>query len=173
MFLVNYRHSNCEPLKSITQLPKDEAVKLAKKLYSENPCRGHNRFGLGFAEYYDDRIKMEQWLYEQFIAIGGEPQVKNPFYFTLCFSENLYENFNSGKVITISLTDIAIMDISFTLNDSMAKFYSADWKKPLLKDQLYEIMSEYEDNVEKFLISMQPKYLYVEAQLWTEKYFVY
>ena len=31
ILLINYRHSNCEPLRSITQLQKEEAFALAKK----------------------------------------------------------------------------------------------------------------------------------------------
>jgi hypothetical protein len=36
IYLVNYRHINCEPLKSITQLPEKEAYELAEKLYKES-----------------------------------------------------------------------------------------------------------------------------------------
>ena len=171
IFLINYRHPNCEPLKSITQLPEKEAFVLAKKLYLESPCRANNRFGSGFAEYYKHRIEMEQWLYDKFTALGGNPQIKNPFYFTLQHSQSLYENFDKGEIIKIKLQDIDDTDISFTFNDSMAKFYSSDWEEPFLKSRLYDLISANENSFDKFLCTIQPRYHYIEAQLWTDKYF--
>ena len=158
-------------MKSITQLPKEDALILANKLYTESPCRAHNRFGLDFEEYYKSRVEMEKWLYERFIALGGKPKFKNPFYFSLQHSENLHENFDKGSIIKINLKNIYMSDISFTFGDSMAKFYSSDWEDPFLKNHLYNYIFENDKNADNFLCNVQQQYHYIEAQLWTDKYF--
>jgi len=114
---------------------------------------------------------MEKWLYEKFISLGGNPKFKNPFYFTLQKSDNLHANFDVPEVIEINLNDISASDISFTFDDSMAKFYTSDWKPPFLKNHLFEFIYRNENSIDKFLKSIQPQYLYIEAQLWTDKYF--
>jgi len=171
IFIVNYRHSNCEPMKSITLLPKEDALILANKLYTKSPCRAHNRFGSDFEEYYESRVEMEKWLYERFIALGGNPKLKNPFYFSLQYSDDLYDNFNEGSIIKIELKDISILDISFTFGDSMAMFYSSDWKDPFLKNHLYNYIFENDNNADNFLCNIQQQYHYIEVQLWTDEYF--
>jgi len=81
LFLVNYRTPKCEPLKSITQLSEKEAIEVAKKLHQENPYDGFQRFGDDFTKYYHHRIRTEKWLYDEFIVIGGRPQMAHPLYF--------------------------------------------------------------------------------------------
>lgn len=171
IYLVNYRHSNCEPLKSITQLSEKEAYTLAKRLYEESPCRAHNRFGPNFEWYYNHRLKTEKWLYERFIAIGGKPHTTNPFYFALHNWEKSHAYFNFGKIIKIGLKDIDICDVSFTFGDSCKEMDSPNRKEPFLKDKLLEFISLNDNNVEKFLENIKQQYDCIEAQLWTDKYF--
>ena len=173
LFLVNYRHSKSDPLKSITQLPEQEAFTVAKKLYDESPCRAHRRFGPDFVYYYPHRLKTEQWLYERFLAIGGQPQTEHPFYFALHYCENFNVNFDFGKTTKINLNDIDIFDVSFTFGDSVAKMDSPDRKDPFLKDKLLEYINQFDNDVEKFLDSIKEQYVCIEAQLWTDKYFDY
>ena len=168
IYLLNYRHSNSEPLKSITQLPKEKAFILANKLYIENPCRAHNRFGSDFEEYYKNRIEMEKWLYNKFISLGGKPKIKNPLYFSLQHSENLYTNFNEGKIVKIKLDDIPSSVVSFTFDDSMAMFYSSDPINLFTKSQLFEFISIHNNCIDSFLNSIHPQCIYIEAQLWTD-----
>jgi hypothetical protein len=59
--LVNYRTAKCEPLKSITRLPKKEAFEVAKSLHEANhrdTTDGFKRFA-DFDTYYPHRIKTE------------------------------------------------------------------------------------------------------------------
>ena len=39
LYLVNYRHKDSTPCKSITELPLDEAKNLAEKLHGGTDCR--------------------------------------------------------------------------------------------------------------------------------------
>lgn len=172
LYIVNYCHNDCLPLKSITQLSKEEAFLMAKELSKKDKCRALNRFGDDFPGYYQHRIRTEQWLYEHFIAIGGKPQTRHLFYFALHQSEDLNKNFNYGKIIKVPLDDIDSDDISFTFGDSVAKFDVPERRNPFLKGKLYEYVNSYNNDVEKFLVSIKEQYIIIEAQLWTDKYFI-
>ena len=80
-YLINYRNTNSCQCKSITELPLSEAKAVAEHLYQNSPCRAHRRFGPNFAQYYADRHKVEQWLFDNFKNSGGNPQSKHPLYF--------------------------------------------------------------------------------------------
>ncbi len=172
IYLVNYRYNSSEPLKSITQLSEKEAFCVADKLYKESQCKAHRRFGPDFPVYYQHRMKTEKWLYDNFIMIGGKPQISHPYYFAVQFCENLYKNFDCGKAIKIKLDDIDILDVSFTFGDSVAKMDSPDRRNPFLKDKLLEYISIHDNDVNKFIDSIKEQYICIEAQLWTDKYFV-
>lgn len=43
LYLVNYRHKDSEPFKSITDLPLEKAKKLAERLYKSSSCKDHRR----------------------------------------------------------------------------------------------------------------------------------
>lgn len=171
LFLVNYRHCDSEPLKSIMQLPKEEAFKMAEKLYAQSQCRAHRRFGPDFSSYYAHRLKTEKWLYDCFIKLGGRPQTKHPFYFVLQHCENFYQNFDEGAEIKININDIDRADVSFTFGDSMAQMGKDSMKPMFLKDSLYELIRGQGNDVKKFLNSIKEPYVCMEAQLWTNRYF--
>jgi hypothetical protein len=69
IYLVNYRHAASEPLKSIMQLPKENAFEVAQELYKNSSCRAHRRFGPDFEFYYTYRLEVEKWLYEKFVSV--------------------------------------------------------------------------------------------------------
>lgn len=171
IILVNYSYHSSKPLKSITQLPKEEAFAVAEKLYKESQCKAHRRFGPDFPVYYRHRLKTEKWLYDHFVAMGGKPETANPYYFALQYCENLYKNFDDGKAVTLNLKCIHPQDISFTFGDSVAQMESPDRKDPFMTDQLLSYISKYDNDVNQFIDSIKAKYVCIEAQLWTDKYF--
>jgi len=83
------------PLQSITELPKDEAYKIALSLGS-NKAKAFGRFK-DFKNYYPRRIETEKWLYNLFIKLGGEPETEHPLYFVLEKSDFLYKWFSKGN----------------------------------------------------------------------------
>ncbi|HBN83378.1 MAG TPA: hypothetical protein DDZ89_05990 [Clostridiales bacterium] len=171
IILVNYSYNSSEPLKSITQLSEKEAFAVAEKLYKESQCRAHRRFGPDFPVYYRHRLKTEEWLYDHFVAMGGKPETSHPYYFALQHCESLYRNFEYGKAIKINLSDIHSQDISFTFGDSVAQMGSPERKDPFMKDQLLSYISACDNDVNQFIDSIKEKYVCIEAQLWTDKYF--
>ncbi|MCL2532087.1 MAG: hypothetical protein FWE40_08015 [Oscillospiraceae bacterium] len=167
--IINYRHANSVALKSIMQLPKDEAFVLAKTLHDESPCRAHKRFGANFAWYYEHRLRTEQWLHEQFIALGGQPQTKHPFYFVLHGCDSFHANFNHGETFRIALHEIDPRHVSFTFGDSCKFMDSPHRQRPFLMNELLAHIDSY-GNIETFLRSVQETYDCIEAQLWTHTY---
>ena len=178
--LKYYCHINDEPLKSITQLPEDEALALAKRHRDENPCDAHNRFGplpifdKNFVDYYQGRKIVEKQLYEKFISLGGKPQLTTPYYlfvqdWGLSHTNLIVGEINNGtaKIMEISLQDIDIFDVSFVLGDSMAVVNSRE--RMFLKDTLIETIMSH-DGFDNYFDSIKLKYHYIEAQLWTDKY---
>ena len=171
IYLVNYRHRNCEPMKSITQLPREEAFQLAAKLYEDNPCSAHRRFGPDFPVYYSFRLKTEEWLYDHFIALGGKPKTKHPYYFALQQCESLKRNFGFGEEYRLGLDLIDETDISFTFGDSIKQMNSPQRIDPFMKPQLLQYLSRFDNDLNRLIDSLRDTYIIIEAQMWTDKYF--
>ncbi|MBE5930284.1 MAG: hypothetical protein E7268_04370 [Lachnospiraceae bacterium] len=170
LYLVNYRHKDSVPCKSITELPLEEAKKLAKQLYSGSSCRAHRRFGAEFERYYGDRRKAEQWMYDMFCELGGKPETKHPYYFTVQPSEALSENYGEYRMIQIDLDEIDDSDISFTLGDSMALYYTEKLHQVYTKTDLLEQLELYDNDVNKMLEHKKEQAAFIEAQLWNDMY---
>ncbi len=171
IYIVNYCHPGCEPLKSITQLKEAESFELARELSLHNSGVAFNRFGDDYKGYYPHRIATEKWLYEEFLSMGGKPETEHPYYFVLQGSDYLHEWFGKGRVTKLLLDEIDAKDISFTFGDSQGMMYKPERKNPFSKDHLYELIKIH-GNVEAFLRNIVSQYYYIEAQLWTDKYFV-
>ena len=172
LFIVNYCHNNCEPLKNIMRLPKEEAFTLAAKLAEEN--KGKTAFWrfADFAVYYPERLATDNLLYERFVALGGKPQEEHPLSFVLQGSEYLDNWFDNGIVTKISLSKIASEHISFTLGDSMSMLKRNGNILMLSKEELLQRIQDYPGNKEEFMEEIREKYGYVEVQLWSDEYVV-
>ena len=178
--LKYYCHVDNEPVRSITQLSEKDALALAIKHRDENPCNAHSRFGSmltfekNFIDYYNHRRNVEKSLYERFAFLGGKPQILNPYYFfvhDLSWLMNIInDEINAGiaKIIEVSLKDIDIFDISFVLGDSLL-MNSGNNDSLFLKDTLMKSIASH-DGFENYFNSIKPKYPFIEAQLWTDKY---
>lgn len=170
LYIVNYRHESSEPLKSITQLPKEEAFAVAKELYANSSCKAHRRFGADFPSYYEYRMKIERLLYSEFITMGGKPETEHPYYFALQYCDSLCRNFEKPAEIRIKLDTIDPCHISFTLGDSMAQMEKTSEVKPFLRDTLIKHIIA-NGSAEPFLEKSTKEYSCIEVQLWTDRYF--
>ncbi len=167
LVLVRYYHKDSEPMKSISALSKQEAEQLAKKLLIQSDCRAHRRFGAGFMNYYQERIKAEQWLYHQFSALGGKPELQHPLYFVLQ-PNHLRENFGDVREVRLSLREIEETEVSFTFGDSMANWFEGAKPNLILKHELLARIKAC-GSVEAFLKTAEA-FDYIEAQLWTDRF---
>ncbi len=170
LYLVNYRHKDSMPCKSITELPLEAAKKLAEKLHADGSCRAHRRFGASFERYYEDRCKAEQRMRELFRKLGGVPERSHPLYFSVQPSEMLAENYGEYCAIKIDLDVVADGDISFTFGDSMALYYSEKLHQVYTKNDLLEQLELYDNDVNKLLEQNKEQSSFIEAQLWNDRY---
>ncbi len=170
LYIVNYCHNNCEPLKNIMRLTKKEAFALAGKLAEEN--KGHTAFWrfADFAVYYPERLATDKLLYDRFVEMGGEPLEEHPLSFVLQGSEYLDEWFDNGIVTKIPLSKIESEHISFTLGDSMSTLKRNGDIQMLSKEELLQKVQEYPGTLEEFKEEIREKYGYVEVQLWSDEY---
>lgn len=172
LIIVNYCHNNCEPLKNIMRLPKDEAFALATKLAEEN--KGQTAFWrfADFAVYYPERLETDRMLYERFVAIGGKPLEKHPLSFVLQGSEYLDNWFDNGVVTKVPLSKIASEHVSFSLGDSMSSLKRNGNLQMLSKEELLQKVQEYRGTLEEFMEEIREKHGYIEVQLWTDEYII-
>lgn len=168
--LVNYCSPGCEPLKSITRANKEESFILANGLADRNSGIAFNRFGADYKGYYPHRICTEEWLYESFTALGGEPVTKHPLYFVIQGSDFLNEWFGEGIITTLGLHDVDTKDVSFTLGDSMGVVRKLESRKVYLKDEIMDMLAKHNNNMTLFMDHIDKKYKYIEAQIWNDKY---
>ena len=120
LYIVNYCHQNCIPLKNIVRLPEREAFSLAHDLAVKNPnTTAFFRFA-DFKNYYSLRINQDNYLYKMFISLGGKPKEKHPLSFVFQGSDFLNTWFDNGIITKLSLKDISSEFVSFTLGDSGA-----------------------------------------------------
>lgn len=170
LFIVNYCHNNCEPLKNIMRMPKDEAFALAEKLAEEN--KGSTAFWrfADFAVYYPERLATDKLLYERFAALGGKPREEHPLSFVLQGSEYLDNWFDNGIVTKIPLSKIASEHVSFTLGDSMSSLKKNGNLQMLSKEELLQKVQNYPESIEEFMEEVREKHGYIEVQLWSDEY---
>jgi len=167
-YLVNYRHSESAPLKSIMHLPRDEAFAVAAQLYAASQSGGHRRFGPDFPNYYEYRIKVEAWLHEQFCALGGVPELTSPFYFVLERSAMYASVFGDTRAVRIPLDLLDPACVSFTYGDSMRRMETGDDTPMLTVETLKAEIVRY-GGIDAFLESVFQKYSCIEAQVWTAR----
>ena len=168
LFIVNYCHPNCLPLRNIVRLPKDEAFLLANDMAIKNV--GATAFGrfADFENYYPRRIKTDRCLYESFISLGGEPKVEHPLSFVLQGSEYLNNWFDKGIITKILLKGISSKYISFTYGDSAATLEKTGIISVITKEMLLSSILNYEGTIDEYMNEMIEKYYYIEVQLWND-----
>lgn len=178
LHIVNYCHPNCKPFFNICRLPKEEAFSLAYKIAADNPdTTAFGRFA-DFTNYYPRRIKTDEYLYDLFFSLGGNPKEKHPLSFVLQGSEFLNNWFGNGLITKIKLKDIPNEFVSFTLGDSMSVFKKNGERTierngeltMYTKGILSNILREYSGSIDDFMNEIVEKHHYIEVQLWNDDY---
>lgn len=165
--IVHYCHRNCEPLKNIMRLPREEAFALAKELARRNP--GETAFGrfADFEYYYPERLEVDRRLYERFVRLGGRPEQEHPLSFVLEGSEMLDGWFGHGAAIRAPLSSIPAEFVSFTYGDSMTVTKRRGDFTMLTKDALAKAIGD-RGGIERFLDEVREEYRYIEVQVWED-----
>lgn len=170
LFLVHYCHPSCKPFQNIMRLPKKQAFSLAERLARENP--GATAFGrfADFANYYPRRLATDEFLYQNFLRLGGKPRERHPLSFVLQGCGYLEDWFGNGRAYKVRLSKISPNSVSFTLGDSCAQYERTGTVRLLTEEHLLAQISGFSGGVEDFLRDVSERYhcSYIEAQLWDD-----
>ena len=166
LYIINYCHKSCVPLKNIMRLPKEQAFALAYEMAEKNKnTTAFYRFA-DFENYYYERLETDKLLYERFCELGGKPAEKHPLSFVLHGSDFLDNWFDNGIVTKIPLGRIPVGSISFTYGDSMSVRKAQGGLTMLTKGMLAEAVSKHNGTPEDFVSEINKSYHYIEVQVW-------
>ena len=153
---------------SITECSVNEQQNIAEQL-SHCSGRALHRFKR-FNNYILQRNETENWLYSQFLEIGGHPTTMYPFYFIVGENQQLKRDFGTNvQTLQLNTNIINCNHLSFTLGDSVGMFYSSAPNKIYLLNQLEELLSDPEF-IEWQMKPLKTYHRYIEAQLWDKHY---
>jgi hypothetical protein len=170
LYIVNYCHPNCVPLKNIMRLSKEEAFTTAYNLAASNKeTTAFYRFA-DFENYYSLRLKTDKVLYDTFVSLGGHPLTEHPLSFVLEGSEYLDKWFDSGFVTKIQLKSIPSKFISFTYGDSVSTLRRNGEIQMMTKEMLSGSLRSFEGTLDDYMKEITEKYHYIEVQLWNDDY---
>jgi len=168
--IVHYCHPYCSPLQNIVRLPKEEAFALARSLAAANPeTTAFYRFA-DFENYYDLRMRQDQWLYDTFVALGGKPKERHPLSFVFQGSAYLADWFGNGEITTIPLREIPADCVSFTWGDSGARYNRGESMTLYTKEAFSEVLRAYHGSLDAFLEEVALTHRYIEVQVWDDAF---
>jgi hypothetical protein len=163
------------PFQTLTELSVERRAKVIEKLRFPKwaSARLHSAF------YFEQRLRYERVMYEQFVAKGGSPQRSRPQYAILGESE-IWQGFNKHS-LRIPLSAIPSSQLSFTYTDSWAVYVDRDLegnaipRKPQYGTlfRLEELNALFRDHGwpgDRW--KNEPGWehdLYVEAQIWSDQ----
>ena len=181
-YLTYYYNKNKPPFQSLSALSDPEAIQIMKDLYLEFEGSVLFERFKDPAQYLHNRRQTEQWVYESFIAKGGQPQETYPICMVLGESKWIKQHAPGPAAtqgeIRIPLSVFQAGDVSFTCLDSMVSLWLA-YEKPVEYYQpeyhgkvftLLEILSIVEQKGlpgEEWELNLPSKIgAYIEAQVW-------
>ena len=128
-YLTHYYKKGTPPFRSLSALPKGEALGIMEALCDETA------FGMRFknpAQYLKERLQTEQWMRQKFIEKGGRPQADYPVYMVLGDSAWISQaaGLEPAAEIHIPLDAFEEWDVSFTYPDSMISLWLASDQPP-------------------------------------------
>lgn len=172
MYISHYSYSKRNCLKRITDNNEMDIPIIAAQL-CQLTGTAYERFKV-IHDYYPKRLETERWLYEEAKKIGIYPSYKSPWYFVLGDSSILKSGFGVNSYqYKIDLNLINRTDISFTIGDSIGVYYLPTVYKVLYaKEEIINMINNHILDLPYEYQLLQPKHRYIEAQLWTDKYFI-
>ena len=166
LYITHYCYPGTDPWKNIMLLPEEEAFRVAGELAAAHPeTTSFGRFA-DFRNYYPARKKADEYVRNQFIALGGKPALAHPYSFALMDCEYLRNWFSGGEKLVLDLDNILDDQVSFTVGDSCAQIINGTEPEVLSKEMLMERIHRCGDSVSSFLEGSLGKFAYVEVQLW-------
>lgn len=166
LYLEYYCHPDCEPLKNIMRLPREQAFALAKELADAHPeTTAFYRFA-DFENYYPRRLETDRLMLEIFRELGGSPRNDHPLSFVLGSSDYLHQWFGSGRILRFPLSAVPRDVISFTIGDSMSSLAKQGHLNILTLPMLEEEARKHIGGAQGWLRDVLKEHHYVEVQVW-------
>ena len=180
--LYHYYEKTCEPFRTITVLPFDEAI-IALCEWRENNPKSASPANIEW--FLNRRYEMEKRVRDKFISIGGKPVRTAPVYFTLGANKGMMTWYNNPAYIKIPINEFALDTVSFTYGDTFPVFNSSLntgeewWGQVYCYDEILKLIDKYgypEDPEYDMKNRIFPKdkpinqYLkYIEAHVWSDE----
>ena len=172
MYLYHYYDKRSGPFKSLTALPKTEALTVLERIKRDRPSSQSAQRDTG---YISKRMNCERIVREEAVKKGVLMDIISPHYFVVEHSPWLSTWFEDPGVIKIQIEEFDTNKISFTYGDSMPTF------SPRVKDG-----KEYRKKVYTYkeILCIIDRYglpqdwnddgahgpeRYIEAQVWTDE----
>ena len=113
LLITHYYYPGTDPWKNIMLLPEEEAFRVAGELAAAHPeTTSFYRFA-DFRNYYPARKRADEYVRNQFIALGGKPALAHPYSFALMDCEYL-RNWFSGRSTVFTLPMMAFLEMGPT-----------------------------------------------------------
>jgi len=181
-YLYHYYEKSCEPFRTITALPFEEALVVYTAWRADNPNSGKTT-----PEWYlNRRYDMEKIVRDKFISIGGKPVRTAPVYFTLGANKGMETWYNNPSYVKIPINEFDLDTVSFTYGDMFPVFRASlntgeeYWGEVFNYDGILKLINKYgfpedpEYNMKKRYfpfpegknIGMYLKF--IEAQVWCD-----
>lgn len=171
-FLTHYYRDR--PFRTLTELSPKERARVIRTL--KFPQRAAHRLHSAF--YFEQRLRYEVLMREQFVAKGGKPQRRRPLYAVLGESE-IWQDISIHS-LRIPLSAIPSSQLSFTYTDSWGAFVDRDLegnpipRKPqygtlFRLEELGAVFRKYGWPGDRWKTDPQWEHdIYVEAQIWSD-----
>lgn len=163
-----------EPFRTLTELAATERARVVQASnFPEEDRRLRSPF------YFEQRLRYEALMYEQFLAKGGQPARHRPHYAVLGESE-IWARITE-RSLRIPLSNVSPSQVSFTYTDSWPTYVDRDLDgNPIPRKPQYETLYRLDELDELFRTHGWPgdrwktesdweHDLYVEAQIWSDE----
>jgi hypothetical protein len=181
-YITHYYNPGSDILKNVCSQPDEIAEEFLISL-RESGKRAWLHPG-----YLEERLKVEAWLYNEFVKKGKKPYLRNPLYFVLGENDDFFQkkgffsDANPAK-LQIPLSLFSTDMISFTYPDSMPSLAIATdttgrgdlYRKPIhtqvfTLEEIVEVVQEYGMPGDKWKTEEYWRYdRFIEAQVWDDR----
>ena len=102
IYIIHYFYPGTDPWKNIMNLTEKEAFRIAAELAAVHPkTTSFGRFA-DVENYYPNRKKADEYVREEFIRLGGKPELLHPYSFALSECEYLRKWFSEGEKLVLN-----------------------------------------------------------------------
>jgi len=171
--LYHYFDKSVGPFVSLSDLPKEEAEAILKKIKQTKP---NTQSATRQSAYVNRRREIEDILKTQFIKKGGVVKRRTPHYMVIEHSPWLSSWFENGSFIKIPFNEFDLTTVSFTYGDAFPVFseskHQMDGKEyrrqVYVYDEILELISRYGLPQEWNDDGARGPERYIKAHVWNE-----